>query len=90
MAATAHGTLTPGEVESVDIEPGWRGVEVVNRSKRGVIWVRFDGEDPEVEGADTYAVVGVRAFDVPRPRAPEFSSIRLLADEALAYSVEAT
>ncbi len=86
MAATAHGTLTPDEVEAVTIEVNRFGFEVVNRTLSGAIWVRFDGVDPEVAGADSYVVLGARRF--PFSGSAKTIEVRLLSTDELDYSVE--
>ncbi len=86
MASSAHGTLVADEVTTVTIETDHRGFAVVNRSLEGEIWVRFDGEDPEEEGDDSYVCLGVRHFPGVKGAALEIS---LLSTAALKFSVEA-
>lgn len=88
MASTAHGGLTADTVKSVEVEAGRKGVVVVNRAQTGVIWVRLDGTDPVVEGGGTYAVFGAREFDLPRVQQGATVTVKMVADSALAYSVE--
>lgn len=89
MAKTAHGSLTANQITTVDIEAGRDGIVVVNRNQEGVIWVRIDGTDPQIEGADSYAVFGVREFPLGRSKAYKSVQVRLLSDEPRAYTVEA-
>lgn len=90
MAATAHGVLTADEVTTVEIDAGNHGLVVVNRSLEGTIWVRIDGEDPQVAGAGSYAVLGARDFAVPRRLVRRGAvTVKLLSDAARAYTVEA-
>jgi hypothetical protein len=86
MARAAHGTLTPGQVAQVTISAGWAGIEIVNRSLHGTIWVRFDGQDPQPEGEDSFCVLGARSFLLRG----NGITVRLLSDEALKFSVEAS
>jgi hypothetical protein len=86
MAATAHGTLTAGQVTTVTIDVGFAGFEVLNRSRTGEMWVRYDGQDPVPGAAGSYVVVGARAFETRR-RGP--LEVRLRSDDALSFSVEA-
>lgn len=90
MAATAHGTLTASTVKSVSVESGRGGVVIVNRQQTGVIWVRLDGVDPVAEGPGTFAVFATREFPASlRTRQVVAVEVRMLADAALKYSVEA-
>lgn len=89
MATTAHGTLTADQVETVTVEPGRNGVVVVNRNQSGVIWVRLDGQDPQPEGAGSYAVFAVREFFLGRDFAYKPLDLRMLTDEDRPYTVEA-
>ena len=89
MAYTAHGVLTADQVTAVPVQAGPRGIVIVNREQNGVIWVRIDGEDPTAEGADTYAVFGVREFPLGRKQAYTDIEVRLLSDDDRAYTVEA-
>jgi hypothetical protein len=90
MATTAHGILTADAVTSVTIDAGRGGVVIVNRQQSGVIWVRYDGEDPEPEQPDTYAVYGAREFPIySRSRQGVTVEFRLLSEESKQYSVEA-
>lgn len=89
MAHTAHGVLTADQVTTVDIEAGRSGgIVVVNRDQVGVIWVRLDGTDPQVEGADSYAVFGAREFDFGRRRSQQATTVKMLSDADRAYTVE--
>jgi hypothetical protein len=86
VAATAHGTLTANTVTSVTVTADTDGLQVVNRSKTGAIWVRIDGGTPAVAGADSFVVLGVRSFSI---RIKGALTVKLISDDALDYSVEA-
>lgn len=86
MAATAHGYLTADEVTTVSVDARAAGVEIVNRSPPGAIWVRFDGQDPQIAGAGSYVVLGARSFEPGRRGAV---TVKLISDADRAYSVEA-
>jgi hypothetical protein len=88
MAATSHGTLAANTVKTVTVEPGWNGIEVVNRDMTGVIWVRLDGQNPTIEGADSYAVFGARSFPLRRGASGSVT-VRMISDAARKYTVEA-
>lgn len=86
MAATAHGYLTADEVTTVTVDARSAGIEVINRSPPGAIWVRFDGQDPEIAGPGSYVVLGARLFEPGRRGAV---TVKLISDADRAYSVEA-
>lgn len=90
MANAKSGTLTPNVVTAVAITNGWPdGVEVINRTGTGQIWVRLDGVNPTVAGDDCYVVLGARRFDPPDgANRPWPLSVRLISTEALDYTVE--
>lgn len=88
MAVAAHGTLSANQVTTVTVTPGPHGITVTNRSMAGEIWVRVDGHDPAVAGPDTFVVLGTRTFPQRQRGAP--LTVKLLATEARAYSVEAS
>lgn len=90
MASTAHGALTANTVASVTITPGSDGIVVVNRDQAGAIWVRIDGVDPTINGANSYIVLGAREFPIEwRNRTPGDVTVRMLSDQSRTYSVEA-
>jgi len=90
MATTAHGTLNANEVTSVAVESGWGGIVVINRAQTGVIWVRLDGQDPEPEQPNTFAVFGAREYPADsREDQVRTVEVRMLSDTAVQYSVEA-
>lgn len=86
MADTAHGTLTANQVTTVTITSGYGGIEVVNRDMQGAIWVRLDGTNPQVAGADSYVVLGARSFPTRKRGAV---TVKMVSDADRAYSVEA-
>lgn len=90
MASTAHGTLTANTVTSVSITPGSGGVVVVNRDQAGAIWVRIDGQDPTLFGANSYVILGAREFPMSRRQIQNGDVVvKMLSDAARTYSVEA-
>lgn len=84
MANSKSGTLTGSVVTTVTVIADGLGIQVVNRSQTGTIWVRLDGVDPVAAADDTYAVLGARHF-VTHTGAVQ---VRLLSTAALDYSVE--
>jgi hypothetical protein len=84
MAYAASGTLTGGAVTTVTVTATADGVEVINRTQTGEIWVRLDGTDPTVAGADCFVVLGARLF----PARNGLVTVKLIASSALAYAVE--
>lgn len=102
MARSHSGTLTPSTVAPVtvgpvsssstgfgaDVETVTGGIEVVNRSLTGEIWVRLDGVDPVVGADDCFVVLGARRFD--NPTVGGSVTVKLISTAALTYSVEAT
>lgn len=89
MATTAHGTLTAGEITTLDVEAGRHGIVVVNPSQDGTLWLTINGDDPEPFGENTYACYGVREFPLSYADWGDTFTVKLTADAALAYSVEA-
>lgn len=90
MALTAHGTLAPDVVTTVTVDSGRGGIVVVNRQQSGAIWVRIDGVDPAVNGANSYIVLGAREFVAgQRNRQVVPIEVRMLSTAAVDYSVEA-
>lgn len=89
MARSVSGTLTPDEVATVTVSgamPGG-GIEIINRSQSGTIWVRCDGYDPEVAGTSSHPVLGARRIPYGWFRGSDVE-VRMISDEALAYTVE--
>lgn len=84
MANAKSGTLTISTVATVTVTADGNGIQIVNRSQTGTIWVRLDGVDPVAAADDNYAVLGVRHF----PTRTGAISVRLLSTAALDYSVE--
>lgn len=91
MAGRAKsGTLTSNVVTSVEITDAWpAGIEVINRSGTGEIWVRLDGVNPTVAGDDCYVVLGARRFE-PQTVGRESVTVKLISSGALKYTVEGT
>lgn len=90
MAKTAHGTTTANTVSTVTIVPGEEGIVVVNRDLTGALWVRIDGQDPTIGGADSYVVLGAREFPLSRVVIQrQWITVKLIADTARSYTVEA-
>ncbi len=89
MPDSVHGTLVPGQVTTVNISADRvQGVNIVNRSLTGELWVRFDGADPEEEGEGSFAVLGARNYPYPKTAAGEGVEIRLVSSDAVKFSVE--
>ncbi len=84
MANAKSGTLTISTVATVTVTADGLGIQVVNRTQTGVIWVRLDGVDPVAAADDCYAVLGVRHF-LTRTGAIQ---VRMLSTDALDYTVE--
>ncbi len=84
------GELTANEVEIVTVNVANFGsqniVGVVNRTQDGVIWVRIDGENPEIEGFDSYPVLSYRMFKCPK--GDHEATVRMISDQALDFTVE--
>lgn len=84
MANAESGTLTGSVVTTVTVAADGLGIQVVNRTQTGVIWVRLDGVDPVAAADDNFAVLGVRHF-VTRTGMIE---VRLISADALEFTVE--
>ncbi len=84
MANIKSGTLTPSTVATVTVSADGLGIQVVNRSQNGTIWVRLDGVDPVAAADDVFAVIGVRHFATRTGSV----QVRLISTAALAYTVE--
>lgn len=90
MPNTAHGTLVANQIKTEVLTPGRVGITIVNRDQIGVIWVRIDGQNPVPEGDDTYAVLGVRDFTIPRSFYQNAEvTVKMLSDGPRKYSIEA-
>lgn len=90
MASTVHGALAANTVTTVTLRPGNQGLIVINRDMAGEIYVRVDGQDPQILGADSYVVLGARYFPLPRTVIQQqLITIKLIASVARNYSVEA-
>lgn len=84
MAYARSGTLAPGVVTAVDVVADGNGLQIVNRSGSGAIWVRLDGVDPVAAANDTFVVLGVRHF--PTRTGPV--NVRMISAAALDWTVE--
>jgi hypothetical protein len=84
----AHGALTANQITEVVVRPGPDGLDVVNRSQTGVIWVTIDGSDPAPLASNSFACIGVRTFAM-RVRHQDDVTVKMIADSALNYTVEA-
>lgn len=84
MSYAKSGTLTISTVASVTVTADGGGVQVVNRSQTGVIWVRLDGTDPVAAADDCFSVLGVRHF----PTHTGAVTVKMISANALDYSVE--
>lgn len=90
MASTAHGVLSPNQIQTVYVDPGINGVVIVNRNLEGAIWVTIDGSDPRPAMPGTYVVLGARDFNVTRAQVRSGNlAVKLISDAARAYTVEA-
>jgi len=92
MAVSKSGTLVANEVEEITVDVDRFGdnnqIGILNRSQEGVIWVRTDGEDPEVEGDNSFPVMQYRIFSAKNG----YSSftVKMVADVDVDYTVEGT
>ena len=84
MANAKSGTLVASTVSTVTVSADGRGIQVVNRTQTGVIWVRLDGVDPAAAADENFAVLGVRHF----PTRTGSIEVRMISADALAYTVE--
>lgn len=84
MATAKSGTLTPSAVATVTVSADGRGIQIINRTQTGTIWVRLDGTDPAAAADDSFAVLGVRHF----PTRTGAITVKLFSTAALDYSVE--
>ena len=84
MAASAHGQLVASQVTTVTVDTEFAGIEVVNRSQTGSIWIRFDGGAPAIGGAGSFVVLGSRWFTPKRGQV----TVKLISNENLYFSVE--
>jgi len=90
MARSVSGTLTQDQVETVTVTGvADAGIEIVNLSQTGVIWYRLDGLDPAVGGDGSHPVLGARRVDNPWTKGAGTVTVKLIADAALDYCVEA-
>jgi hypothetical protein len=85
--AAKSGTLVANTVTPVAVLNCFPGINVVNRSGSGTIWVRLDGVDPTVAGDNCFPVLGVRYFSVPAANADKIT-VKLISTAALDYTVE--
>jgi hypothetical protein len=92
--ATAHtaqsGTLTIDTVATVTVTGPGTTVSVECRTPGDTVWVRVDGVNPTVAGANCFPVRGVRYFDVAEAlRGPVNSVVvKLISATAAEYTVE--
>lgn len=85
MANAKHGTLTGSAVTAVAVVADLNGLQIVNRTQTGAIYVRLDGVDPTVAGDDCFVVLGARHFPTGRTGSID---VRMISSDNLAYSVE--
>lgn len=99
MPQSKTGTITPGGTASkVVIDDTWpHGVTINNLSgaAAGTIWYRLDGQDPAVEGDDSFPCFDsvfiphpAVGEDYTPPAAGEAVEVRLTASTALKWHVE--
>lgn len=87
------GVLRPHAVTSVVLTGVTRhGINIINRSGAGALWYRLDGGTPTVAGHNSHPVlgsVGVRHVANPYGPACKILVVKLVADEPIAWTVEA-
>ncbi len=91
VARAKSTTLSANTVDTITVtgafaSPG--GIEVINRSQTGTIWVRLDGTAPTVGGDNCHPVLGTRFFENPWAVYSTNAVVKLISDAALAYTVE--
>lgn len=84
MANAKSGTLVASTVSTLTVSADGRGIQVINRTQTGVIWVRLDGTDPVAAADDCFAVLGVRHF----PTRTGVITVKMISAGALDYTVE--
>lgn len=83
-ARAQHATLTAGAEDVVTLTAPNGGVEVINRSGSGYLYVRFDNTAAVVGADETYVIPPGQTFEWPTP----CSIVRLISATADAYSVQ--
>jgi hypothetical protein len=84
VAFAASGTLVGNTVTTVTVR-GWTyGINVINRTGTGQIWVTINGTTPTVAGADCFVVLGARNF----PCNNADTVVKLICSAANDYTVE--
>ena len=91
----SSGTLTVNTVEDVDFPDYYPTVTIVHLGSSGVIWVRTDGEDPVLEGDDTYPVLpgervpymNLNLYSDPNLRISAGTRVLMISDTAIPYTV---
>ncbi len=81
---STSGTLTNNVVTRLNVNTSSDGVEIVNRSQNGELWVRLDGTDPTIAGDNCFIVLGARLF----PTVNGNVDVRLIASTPIKYTVE--
>jgi hypothetical protein len=88
VARSIHGTLvanTPATIAT--IIAGWPGINILNRSQTGTIWVTLDGSTPAIAGAGSYPVLGVRYFPSSYGQGAS-AVVKAVSSAALDWTVE--
>jgi hypothetical protein len=92
MNKSAHGTLVANTVTTVSLtEAGWpvaASILVINVSGGTPIYVRMDGTDPAVKGADSRVVIDFRSFASNEDGNANATDVRLISAAAVDYSIE--
>jgi len=87
MNLTLHTIAVPAVVDIVDIGALYSEVTIFNRSATDPLFIRMDGVDPSINGADSRLVMvrTSRTFNNPNPTATQ---ARIISPGAAGYSVE--
>jgi hypothetical protein len=84
MAYAVSGTLVGGVVSTVTVR-GWTyGINVINRTGTGQLWVTINGSTPSVAGNDCFVVLGARNF----PCNNADTVVKIICSGANDYTVE--
>lgn len=79
-------TLVAATVDHVTLAIRDHGITIFNHDTTSVIWARFDGTDPTVEGDDCIPIPASGAFEVDSMR-QGFEDIRLISAGTPKYTV---
>jgi len=88
MARVKSGTLTPSTAVPVTVTGASGGIDVINRTQTGTVWVSLTGT-ATVAGDDCYPVLGNRHFPASITGTDRGSvTVSVISDAALEYTVE--